>query len=437
MFDPVNELSFRLGVAGMSDAFEVLAFTGREAISEPFVFEVDLLIDDPTLDLASLLYQPVSLHFGPAGQAIHGQLHELVQREQGPTARLCRVRLGPKLACLSQRFSQRIFSACSVPQILSQVLREHGIADKDRRFELSGDYPPRDFCTQYRESDLQFLQRLCAQERLNYHFEHQVDGHCVVFGDGQAHFRLGELADFRVDSEQPAVRQFQLQGQRAAQSAQGRTDLATLRSGQLMSLSGHPIADWNQLWLLTHIEHQGSQDPQAPYSNQIRAIHWAAPLVSPPGPMKPRMHSLQRAWVVNVEESRPDPSRPVAVQFDWLYQGEGAIPAHCWLPLATELGNATDTPMSEGTEVVVSFIEGDPDQPLITGFLHQPKSVEAAEESRAANACAPDEGVLRMLRSGEPLMLLCLLPGGGSFTHCAEVFCTCRAATGFGRSGAA
>ncbi|MNL62764.1 hypothetical protein D3C87_1868190 [compost metagenome] len=93
--------------------------------------------------------------------------------------------------------------------------------------------------------------------------------------------------------------------------------------------------------------------------------------------------------------------------------------------------------MSEGTEVVVSFIEGDPDQPLITGFLHQPKSVEAAEESRAANACAPDEGVLRMLRSGEPLMLLCLLPGGGSFTHCAEVFCTCRAATGFGRSGAA
>ncbi|QCY10308.1 contractile injection system protein, VgrG/Pvc8 family [Pseudomonas sp. MPC6] len=437
MFDPVNELSFRLGVAGMSDAFEVLAFTGREAISEPFVFEVDLLIDDPTLDLASLLYQPVSLHFGPAGQAIHGQLHELVQREQGPTARLCRVRLGPKLACLSQRFSQRIFSACSVPQILSQVLREHGIADKDRRFELSGDYPPRDFCTQYRESDLQFLQRLCAQERLNYHFEHQVDGHCVVFGDGQAHFRLGELADFRVDSEQPAVRQFQLQGQRAAQSAQGRTDLATLRSGQLMSLSGHPIADWNQLWLLTHIEHQGSQDPLAPYSNQIRAIHWAAPLVSPPGPMKPRMHSLQRAWVVNVEESRPDPSRPVAVQFDWLYQGEGAIPAHCWLPLATELGNATDTPMSEGTEVVVSFIEGDPDQPLITGFLHQPKSVEAAEESRAANACAPDEGVLRMLRSGEPLMLLCLLPGGGSFTHCAEVFCTCRAATGFGRSGAA
>lgn len=436
MFDPVNEPSFRLDVAGLSDAFEVLAFTGREAISEPFAFDVDLLVDDPTLDLASLLYQPVYLHFGPAGHAIHGHLHELVQRDQGPAARLCRVRLGPKLACLAQRFSQRIFSARSVPQILSQVLREHGIAGNDRRFELSGDYPPLDFCTQYRESDLQFLQRLCAEARLNYHFEHHAQGHCVVFGDGQAHFRLGELADFHVDSEQPAVRQFQLQEQRTAQSAEGRTDLATLRSGQLMSLSGHPVAHWNQLWLLTHIEHQGSQDPLAPYSNQISAIHWEAPLVSPHCATKPRMHSLQRAWVVDVEESRPDPSRPVAVQFDWLYQGEGAIPTHCWLPLANEL-SATDSPLSEGAEVVVSFIEGDPDRPLITGFLHLPKAVEEVEEPRATDDCPPDEGLLRMLRSGEPLMLLCLLPGGGSYTHCAQVFCTCRAATRFGRSGAA
>ena len=436
MFDPVNEPSFRLDVAGLSDAFEVLAFTGKEAINEPFAFDVDLLVDDPTLDLASLLYQPVYLHFGPAGHAIHGHLHELVQRDQGPAARLCRVRLGPKLACLAQRFSQRIFSARSVPQILSQVLREHGIAGNDRRFELSGDYPPLDFCTQYRESDLQFLQRLCAEARLNYHFEHHAQGHCVVFGDGQAHFRLGELADFHVDSEQPAVRQFQLQEQRTAQSAEGRTDLATLRSGQLMSLSGHPVAHWNQLWLLTHIEHQGSQDPLAPYSNQISAIHWEAPLVSPHCATKPRMHSLQRAWVVDVEESRPDPSRPVAVQFDWLYQGEGAIPTHCWLPLADEL-SATDSPLSEGAEVVVSFIEGDPDRPLITGFLHLPKAVEEAEEPRATDDCPPDEGLLRMLRSGEPLMLLCLLPGGGSYTHCAQVFCTCRAATRFGRSGAA
>jgi type VI secretion system secreted protein VgrG len=442
MFDPVNEPSFRLDVEGLPDPFEVLAFTGREAISEPFVFDVDLLIDDPTLDLASLLYRPAFLHIGPAGNGFHGQLHELVQREHDLAVRLCRVRLGPKLACLSLRFSQRMFSARSVPQILSQVLKEHGIAGKSRRFELSGDYPVREFCTQYRESDLQFIQRLCAQERLHYHFEHGERGHCVVFGDGQEPFRFGESAVFEVESEQSAVRQFKLlgcAGQRTTPMAEGRTDLAALRSGQLMPLSGHPIADCNQPWLLTHVEHQGSQDLTATYSNQIRAIHWQAPFVAPHCALKPRMHSLQRAWVVNIDEACPDPSRPVAVQFDWLYQGEGAVPSHSWLPVAAELGAAAVTQLNEGAEVVVSFIEGDPDQPLITGFLHVPSSVEEAEEGGPPRTSATDdvEGLLALLQSSEPLMLLCLLPGGGSFNHCTQALCTCRVAKRFGQSGSA
>jgi type VI secretion system secreted protein VgrG len=419
-----------------------LAFTGREAISEPFVFDVDLLIDDPTLDLASLLYRPAFLHVEPAGNGFHGQLHELVQRDHDLAVRLCRVRLEPKLACLSLRFSQRIFSARSVPQILSQVLKEHGIAGKSRRFELSGDYPVREFCTQYRESDLQFIQRLCAQERLHYHFEHVERGHCVVFGDGQEPFRFGESAVFQVESEQSAVRQFNLlgcAGQLAAPMAEGRTDLTALRSGQLMPLSGHPIADCNHPWLLTHVEHQGSQDLTAPYSNQIRAIHWQVPFVAPHCAVKPRMHSLQRAWVVNIDEACPDPSRPVAVQFDWLYQGEGAVPSHSWLPVAAELGDAAVTQLSEGAEVVVSFIEGDPDQPLITGFLHIPSSVEEAEEVGPPRTSETDdvEGLLALLQSSEPLMLLCLLPGGGSFNHCTQALCTCRAVQRFGQSGSA
>jgi type VI secretion system secreted protein VgrG len=440
MFDSVNEPEFRLDVAGLSDAFEVLAFTGREAISEPFVFDVDLLIEDPALDLASLLYRSASLHFGPAGNSIHGQLHELVQREHGSTVRLCHVRLGPKLACLAQRYSQRIFSARSVPQILDQVLKEHGIVGQARRFELGGNFPLRDFCTQYRESDLQFVQRLCAQERLHFHFEHQARGHCVVFADGHGHFRMGETAVFRHKGEQAAVRRFEVQryADSVQQSAECHTELATLRSGQLMPLADHPVTEWNQLWLLTHIDHQGSQDPLVPYSNQVRAMHWAAKFESSHCAVKPRMNSLQRAWVVSVDESRPDPSRPVAVQFDWLYQGEGATPSHCWLSLSPQLRAAGGAPLSEGVEVVVSFIEGDPDQPLITGVLHQPEPVEDVDTTAPATADeCPPEGVQTWLRSGEPLLLLCLLPGGGGFNHCAQALCTCRAAMRFGQSGAA
>jgi uncharacterized protein involved in type VI secretion and phage assembly len=356
MFDPANEPSFRLDVEGLPDPFAVLAFTGSEAISQPFEFNLDLLIDDPALDLASLLYRPAFLHVGPPGNGFHGQLHELVQAGQGATPRRCRVRLRPKLACLAQRFSQRIFSNRSVPEILAQVLKEHGIAGKDRRFELTGDYPPRDFCTQYQESDLQFFQRLCAQERLHYHFEHRRRGHCLVVGDGHV---------------------------------KGGAELPHVTTNSVMG---------------------------------------------------PRMHSLQRAWVVEVDEPRPDATRPVAVQFDWLYQGEGAAPSHCWLSMAPELSSAHTMPLREGLEVLVSFIEGDPDQPLITGFLCAPPVIQApgSADPQPAPMAADNvsvDGLLRLLQSGEPLVLLCLLPGGGSFVHCTHVLCACRAATQLGQSG--
>jgi type VI secretion system secreted protein VgrG len=221
------------------------------------------------------------------------------------------------------------------------------------------------------------------------------------------------------------------------QRAECRTDLATLRSAQMMLLSGHPVTEWNHLWLLTHIEHQGSQDPVVAYSNRIRAMHWAVPFESPHSAQRPRMHSLQRAWVVDVDEAQPDPSRPVAVQFDWLYQGEGARPSHCWLPLAPQLEAANVERLSEGAEVVVSFVEGDPDRPLITGILHLPARVEDSDASVAINDDYPPVGVQGWLRSGEPLMLLCLLPGGGSFNHCVQALCTCRAAIQLGKSGAA
>jgi type VI secretion system secreted protein VgrG len=436
MFNPVSEPSFRLDVAGLPDSFEVLAFTGREAISEPFVFDLELLIDDPVLDLASLLYRPASLHFGPAASSVHGQLQELVQRDHASGPRLCQVRLGPRLACLDQRFSQRIFSARSVPQIIDQVLKEHGIVGKDRRLELSGDYPPQDFCTQYRESDLQFLQRLCAQERLHYHFEHRARGHCVVFGDEQQRFPAGEPAVFRSEGGRPAVRQFERQRSAvtAAQCADCRTDLGSLRSGRLMPLSGHPVSDCNRLWLLTRVEHWGSQDT---YHNQARALQWPATFEPPRATVKPQMHSLQRAWVVEVAEPGPDPTRPVPVQFDWLYQGEGAAPSHCWLPLAGPLQAETFSPLLAGTELVVSFVEGDPDRPQITGVLHAPATIEVTDTDAPTDLCSHDEGLEQWLRSAEPLLMLCLLPGGGSFNHCAQALCTCRLATQLGQSAGA
>lgn len=447
MFDPVNEPSFRLDVAGLSDPFEVLAFTGREALSEPFAFEIDVVIDDPHLDLAGLLHRSAFLGFGSPGQGVHGQLHSLVQHEHSLGLRLSRVRLEPKLGCLGLRVSQRIFSGRSVPQIIEQVLREHGIVGLQRRFNLHSDYPPRTFCTQYCESDLQLLQRLCAEARIHYYFEHHRDRHCLVFGDDPTRLPQADMA--RYEGEQPgdcvvpAVRQWQLHedsqpSQRGA-NAEGHSDLPALRSGQWLPLDGHPFIECNRPWLLTRIEHRADQALEPAYGNRLFAatrIPVCAPTARQP---KQRMHSLQRAWVVAVDEAQPDCSRPVAVQFDWLYQGEGAAPSHCWLPLAPNLSELSPAALADGVEVVVSFLEGDPDRPMVSGVL-QPSVLAEKMVEDDPPASLPESllsnGLQQLLQSGEPLLLLCLMPGGGSFHHCAEAVCSCRLLTALDASSA-
>ncbi|QAX83126.1 type VI secretion protein [Pseudomonas sp. DTU12.3] len=447
MFDPFNESLFRLDVAGLSDPLEVLAFTGNEALSEPFAFEIDVLIDDAQLDLAGLLYRSAFLCFGALGEGVHGQLQSLVQHEYGHAARLCRVRLGPRLSCLGLRFSQRIFSGRSVPQILDQVLREHGIVGAQRRFECRVDHPVRTFCTQYHESDLQLLQRLCRQARIHYHFEHRPDGHCLVFGDDPTQLPQAVAAVFCGEgdgqSEPQAIHQWRLQGQRqsmasgaqSTRTAEGCSELARLRSGRWLALSGHPLGECNRRWLLNRIEHHADQLQVPAYSNRIFALEQSWVAASATVAVRQRMHSLQRAWVVAVDEPRPDQSRPVAVQFDWSYQGEGAADSHCWLPMSPTLAEAPMNALAEGVEVVVSFFEGDPDQPMITGVLQVAAAPVADQPLPLPPQTRLDDGLQRLLQSAEPLMLLCLMPGGGSFVHCSQAVCTCRLVTSLEQSG--
>ncbi|MHA6786769.1 type VI secretion system Vgr family protein [Pseudomonas bijieensis] len=430
MSDPASEPAFRLEIAGLPEPVDVVAFTGSETISEPFVYEAQLLLPDANLDLAGLLYRSVWLSFGAPGRGIHGQLHELVQHPHGAG---CRVRIGPKLACLAQRFSQRVFSARSVPQIIRQVLKAHGISGRGLCLDLIGDYPPQDFCTQYRESDLQFLQRVCAQAGIHFHFEHTQDGHCLVFADNAHSFPPVGTAVYADDEATAAVRSFSVQTDVSGeQIAQGRSDLMNLHGGRMLSLTAHPFAGWNRRWLLTKVEHRVQAGV---YGNHFKAIPRGVLFVPDKIPAKPRMVSRQRGWVVAVDEPPALGAGRVAVQFDWVYQGEGSSPSHCWLPLAPELVAGGAGALCDGTEVLVSFIEGDPDRPLISAFLDAPVSGEVADESSSGETfvqSVADPLLLSAIRDAEPLVLLCLLPEGGPFSPCAQPLCTCRMLMGRG-----
>ncbi|EGR2405754.1 type VI secretion system tip protein VgrG, partial [Vibrio cholerae] len=89
--------------------------------------------------------------------------------------------LVPALERLSLRHNSRIFQKQTVPEILSILLQEMGI--HDYAFALKRDCVQREFCVQYRESDIDFLHRLAAEEGLVYSFVHEAGKHTLYFSD--------------------------------------------------------------------------------------------------------------------------------------------------------------------------------------------------------------------------------------------------------------
>lgn len=454
MSSSANAPTFTLTLDGVAHDFQVLAFDGHEAIGQPYRFQLELVSERPDWPLESLLQRSAFLALGAGDRGIHGQLAAVAQGDSGRRLTRYRAELVPRLAQLAHRVNSRLFQGRSVPEILAQLLGEHGILDGDYRFALGPTrYPPRAYCVQYGESDLAFLTRLCEEEGLHFHHQHRRDGHVLVFGDDATSFAQlgatrylpgsGLVADepaishlavalqirssasllrdhdplqprLRLQSStdaaaQPALEDYgfpgrftdRARGQRLssrrlerlrgdALQAQGTSDQPSLVSGHFLPLEQHPRADWNQLWLLTEIQHQGRQ-PQVleedvadripadgfaqGYRNSFVARPWALPFRLPLRHPKPRLLGAQSAVVTGPagEEIHCDALGRIKVQFHWDREGQADEHSSCWLRVASGwAGNghgALSLPRI-GMEVLVGFLEGDPDQPLVIGCLY-------------------------------------------------------------------
>ena len=138
---------------------------GREALSQPFAFEIEFhRIDDDPVALADLVGADALLSIrrpdGPE-RHVHGILWsvEMVEVVQGKPR--YRARLVPKLERLRHVRRSRVFQKLSVPEVVAKVLDEAAV--KYRR-SLTGSYAPREYCVQYREPDLVFVSRLLEDE---------------------------------------------------------------------------------------------------------------------------------------------------------------------------------------------------------------------------------------------------------------------------------
>ena len=156
--------------------------------------------------------------------------------------------------------------------------------------------------------------------------------------------------------------------------------------GFSFQLSGHPRADFNRWWRSVRITHRGVQhasqqeesaDAQMGVSYDFRAeiipeqVEWrAAPLP------KPRIDGPQIASVVGPadEEIYTDEFGRVKVQFPWDRQGKNNDFSSCWIRVAQNWAGAEWGHMAIpriGQEVIVDYLDGDCDQPIITGRTYR------------------------------------------------------------------
>jgi type VI secretion system secreted protein VgrG len=93
--------------------------------------------------------------------------------------------VAPKVWKLSRRTDCQLFQEKNVPDIVKKVLEDAGIGSDGAAFMLNGTYPPRKHTVQYRESDLDFIARLLAEEGIWFCFDFS-EGEKIIFCDDPA-----------------------------------------------------------------------------------------------------------------------------------------------------------------------------------------------------------------------------------------------------------
>jgi type VI secretion system secreted protein VgrG len=170
--------------------------------------------------------------------------------------------------------------------------------------------------------------------------------------------------------------------QTAFETADGQTNARTLRTGHLFELVGHPREDQNIRYLVTDTSHgieiTGYEAGEEAGSDCVCDFS-VAPASSPFRPArltpKPTVQGPQTAVVVGPagDEIYVDKYGRVKVQFFWDRYGRGDENSSCWVrvshPWAGKNWGMIAIPRIQ-QEVIVDFLEGDPDQPIIVGRVY-------------------------------------------------------------------
>lgn len=442
------------------DLFLLACFTGHEAISRLFQFDLHLQSKQTDVDIASILGKAATVSLVlPDGSeryfnGIVSAMSHAGAGKAGDGSGLLglmeyRASLVPWIWLLTRQSDCRIFQSLTVPEIITQIFAKPEYQTAARfDMRLHGEQAKREYCVQYRETDFNFVTRLMEEEGIWYFFEHSDDEHLLVitnypsysedgpesslqsYDDGAAtnvisqwsvgaEIRPGKYThrdynfttpslDLTRSAESSTKSDYEIYDYPGEYDNFSRgTALANLRieeegtpaqvvsgsgscydfaPGMKFSLANHYRPSENGDYQLTSVSHSASQadasstsseDNNKPlkYSNRFECVPFATRFRPPRVTPEPVMRGSQTATVVGPsgEEIYTDKYGRVKVRFHWDRSTGAPEDTSCWIrvsqPSAGSGWGSVQIPRV-GQEVIVDFLEGDPDQPIITGRVY-------------------------------------------------------------------
>jgi type VI secretion system secreted protein VgrG len=166
------------------DKMLLAGFTGQEGLNQLFQFDLDLLAENTTaVDFDKLIGQKVS--FGIQGtdprvvaRDLHGIVTAFSQGTQDFDFTAFKMTIEPAIWMLTRQFRSRIFQHITIPDLLKNLFEGFDVA-----FELQGTFQPREYVTQYQETDFAFASRLMEEEGIFYFFKFTRGAHKLVLAN--------------------------------------------------------------------------------------------------------------------------------------------------------------------------------------------------------------------------------------------------------------
>ena len=436
------------------DALIFRSMRVSEALGRMFEINLELLSSDFDIAFDKMLGQSVTVRIEPEpgrGDAryFNGLVSEFSQTGALGEHATYRATLRPWLWFLTRSADCRIYQAKTVPDIIDEIFKDHGMSDYTTP---SGTFRKWDYCVQYRETAFNFVSRLMEQEGIYYYFEHTNGKHtmklCTPESSKAAYPRYDEIRYSHEGSqdEQGRIHSWELtrnvqptsyalddynyetpgtslaaneavsrghslaefgiydypgeystaadgknyaklrieELQAEFERVYGTADARGLACGYVFTLTGEVRRkDQEREYLVVSATHvatsadveSGSGGGTVEYSCSFQAMDSKSPFRTPRTTPKPVVQGPQTALVVGPsgEEIHTDKYGRVKIKFHWDRYGKADDNSSCWVRVGQSIAGNTwgaFTLPRIGQEVIVEFLEGDPDRPLVTGSVY-------------------------------------------------------------------